>query len=212
MTTPAVGPPVVLIVDDDAFMRALLQRIFTDAGLASTSFATADALLAEAELPAPAVLLLDVKMPDMSGLELHAALLERGNVLPVVFLTGDSDIPIAVTAMRRGAFDFIEKPFEREDLVHRVRLALASCTSPTPATQHAGPDHAQRLSTLTVREREVHDLMLLGNSSKAIAASLGGSFRTIEIHRTRVMAKMGARHLADLVRMAFETQGATTLR
>jgi FixJ family two-component response regulator len=192
----------VLVVDDDTFMRAALRRVFINAGNLVETFASAQDLLSYADLCSPGVLLLDVKMPGMSGLELQTVLRERGVVLPVIFLTGSGDIPMAVEAMRNGAVDFLEKPFDNDMLVDRVRLAFARCAM--PATQVArieDLDYARRVGTLTPREREVFDHMTTGKTSKVIGRELGCSFRTVEIHRTRVMSKMAARTLADLVRM-----------
>ena len=201
--------PRVLVVDDDGVMRTVLRRIFLDAGLRVEIFDSAGALFAGADLAQPAVLLLDVKMPAVSGLELQAMLKARGIGLPVMFLTGSADIPDAVAAMRAGAVDFLEKPFVAKELVRRVERAFGRCSSSAALQSVAEGDREQRLATLTPREREVHDRMVTGLTSKLIARELGGSFRTIEIHRTRVMAKMAAVHLADLVRMNYEAEGAT---
>lgn len=200
--------PRVLVVDDDSFMRALIERVFVDAHMPVTTFASGRELLAAGDLNTPAVLLLDVRMPDMSGLELQALLRERGVGLPVVFLTGNADIPTAVAAMRNGAFDFVEKPFDKDDLVARICRA-AQAAALAARREQARPELARRLGTLTTREREVYDRMVVGMTSKAIANELGGSFRTIEIHRGRVMGKMGAANISDLVRMAFEADETT---
>jgi FixJ family two-component response regulator len=202
--------PTVLIADDDSFMRSLLQRVFANAGIAAESYASANDLLAGADLGAPAVLLLDVMMPGMSGLELQALLRERGVALPVIFLTGSSDIPMAVAAMRNGAVDFLEKPFDNTALIERVRQAFARVAA-TAAAHVPGryPEFMQRRKSLTPRESEVADLMVTGMTSKEIARQLGGSFRTVEIHRTSVMSKMAAANLADLVRMTFTAESAT---
>ncbi len=201
--------PTVLAVDDDGFVRDLLRHVFDAAGIPLQTFASASDLLASDRLHAPAVLLLDVMMPGMTGLELQALLRERGIALPVIFLTGSADVPMVVAAMREGAVDFLEKPFDKVALVDCVRKAFARCAdAPVPAAQGSGPDHARRLRSLTTREREVYDRMIVGQTSKAIARELGGSFRTVEIHRARVMEKMAAAHLADLVRMAFDARAA----
>jgi FixJ family two-component response regulator len=201
--------PTVLVVDDDPFMRIVLQRVFVNAGIAVKTFASAAELIDTGDLRPPVVLLLDVKMPGMSGLELQAFLRARGIILPVMFLTGSSDIPMAVEAMRNGAVDFLEKPFDNDELVTRVRRVMAQCAQPeTLPGRKTDNDTARRLRTLTAREREVYDCMIVGKTSKVIAVELGGSFRTVEIHRGRVMGKMGATHLADLVRMAFEIEGS----
>jgi FixJ family two-component response regulator len=202
--------PRVLVVDDDDVVRTVLLRVFGDAGMRVEVFDSASALLAGADLGRAAVLLLDVEMPGMSGLELQALLSDRGIDLPVMFLTGSATIPVAVAAMRAGAVDFIEKPFDAAELVRRVERAFGLCSPgaalpPVPATEYA-----RRLESLTPRERQVHDHMVVGKTSKLIALELGGSFRTIEIHRTRVMSKMAAAHLADLVRMSYGSEGAAT--
>jgi two-component system response regulator FixJ len=202
--------PRVLVVDDDRVMRAVLHRVFLGAGFRVETFDSARALLNSADLRQPAVLLLDVKMPAVSGLELQGMLNTRGIELPVMFLTGTSDIPIAVAAMRAGAVDFLEKPFVAAELVRRVESAFGRCSGGAMLPHVPADDYAQRLQSLTPREREIHDHMVTGMTSKVIAIELGGSFRTVEIHRTRVMAKMAAAHLADLVRMSYEAKGPTT--
>ena len=243
----AVPSPSVRVVDDDAVMRDLLRDLLEDAGFAVQTFASGAALLGSADLQSPAVLLLDLQMPQMSGLVLQAELQRRGVMLPVIFLTGTADIAIAVTAMQNGAVDFLEKPFDRASLIARVRRAFTrhvAALSPGPALPWplptapadppealgpaAGPDPADpladpladppagpgaappgadyhaRLDRLTPREREVLRLMVTGQSCKRMARELGGSFRTIEIHRGRVMSKLAALSLADLVRMSIE--------
>jgi len=197
----------VLVVDDDEFMRAALKRMLVGAGFRTEVFSSAEDLLSHGDLTPPGVLLLDVKMPGMSGIALQAELRERRVGLPVMFLTGASEIPLAVEAMRNGAVDFLEKPVERADLVQRVRRAsmLGQAAAAAPA---AAADHERRLATLTPREREVHDCLVTGLTSKLIAIELGGSFRTVETHRARVMSKMGAAHLAHLVRMAVDARAA----
>jgi two-component system, LuxR family, response regulator FixJ len=198
--------PTVLAVDDDAFTRVLLNKLFVEAGLAIETFESAQDLLDHANLGRPAVLLLDMKMPGLSGLELQSLLRKRGVALPIVFLTGSSDVAMAVEAMRNGAADFLEKPFDGLVLVERVRRSLDAFLRGAEGSATASDSAAEstaRLRTLTTREREVHDWMILGKSSKEIAIELGGSFRTIETHRARVMSKMSAANLAELVRMSF---------
>lgn len=198
--------PIVFVVDDDSFMRLLLQQVLSDAGILVRTFASAQELLAHGELHLPCVLLLDVRMPGMSGPELHTLLQGRGVSLPVIFLTGHSDVPVAVDAMRNGAFDFLVKPFDAATLLVRVRQAFAHDDTPTPAPV---VDYSRRLETLTPRERAVLDLMLTGMSSKHIARALECSFRTIDIHRGRVMTKMAAGNLVELVRMKVGLLSAT---
>lgn len=198
--------PTVLVVDDDGFMRDLLHRVFDNAGIPVQTFESAEALLTRADLQSRCVLLLDVKMPGMSGPALHAVLRERGIDVPVIFLTAVADVPMAVAAMRNGATDFIEKPFQNAALVERVRQSFLRYE--TPSCPVVESDLAIRLDGLTPRERQVLDLMVTGATSKRMARALGGSFRTIETHRGRVMVKMAADSLADLVRMMLEVRSA----
>jgi FixJ family two-component response regulator len=195
---------VVIVVDDDANMRSALLRLLRSSGSAVELFASGAELLAHADLTRAGCLLIDVHMPDMGGLELQSCLAARGVRLPVVFLTGSSDIPIAVAAMRNGAVDFIEKPFDDEDLVARVRRAIDG-NRDQRHEQDRCRDILRRLRTLTPRECGVLDLVVSGKTSKEIARSLGSSHRTIEVHRRNLMEKMDAPTLADLVRMRLST-------
>ncbi len=196
----------VMAVDDDVFMRELLARVLAGAGMQVASYGSATELLGADDLASATVLLLDVKMPGMSGLELQDLLKRRGIELPVVFISGAADLEVAVTAMRNGAADFVEKPFDGALLIERVRRAVTRHADRVAMSQPlADPLVLARFETLTPREREVFDLLVTGMSSKLIARELGGSFRTIEIHRAQVMRKMAARHLPDLVRMSIES-------
>jgi FixJ family two-component response regulator len=192
--------PVVLVVDDDASMRASLRRLLTVAGIAVELYPSGKEFLAEAKFDRPGCLLLDISMPAMSGLEVQASLNQRGVSLPVIFLTGSADIPIAVTAMREGAVDFVEKPFQNDDLLARVRQAIAHHHRHWK-NEEERQVALQRLATLTPREHEVLELVVVGKTNKEIARVLGASHRTIEIHRVHLMEKMMAATLADLVRM-----------
>jgi FixJ family two-component response regulator len=195
----------VLVVDDDDLMRDALQHVFVVAGIPVETFDSAADLLARGNLHSPAVLLLDVKMPGMSGLALQVQLNERGVTLPIIFLTGASDVPTVVTAMRGGAVDFLEKPFNTAVLVDLVRHTFANIgATPARSARRPNPDYTRRLVSLTRREREVYRLMISGKTSKVIALELGGSFRTVQLHRARVMNKMAAASLAALVRMTFD--------
>lgn len=203
----------VLIVDDDGFMRDLLTRVLTAVGMQVASYGSAAELLDAADLDSAGVLLLDLSMPGMSGLELQEVLRRRGIELPVVFISGSADLSMAVTAMRNGAADFIEKPFDGAALVERVRRAARRPAEPgVRAAVPADPQVRARFETLTPREREVFDLLVTGMSSKLIARELGGSFRTIEIHRAQVMRKMAARNLPELVRMSIESMAPVAMR
>ncbi|HUK03054.1 MAG TPA: response regulator transcription factor [Steroidobacteraceae bacterium] len=196
-------PPVVFIVDDDEAVRNSLRFLLKSVGVATQALASAGEFL-ESYVPTQAgCLVLDVRMPGMSGLELQQQLNIKGAVIPVIFITGHGDIPMAVEAMRYGAFDFLQKPFRDQDLIDRIQKALAK-----DAKSRAGlKEHdriRQRLATLTPREREVLALMTRGKANKVMAAELGVSQRTVEIHRARVMEKSGAASLAQLVRMVMD--------
>lgn len=208
-TAPSALPPrddLVLVVDDDAAMRAALRRLFVAAGLAVELFDGGAALLASDATERAACLVLDVRMPGMDGLEVQAELRRRGQRLPTVFLTGAADVPLAVAAMRDGALDFIEKPFDPEHLVARVRQAVERGRRLRQREAASGEVRA-RLARLTPREREVLDLVVTGLTNKEIARLLGTSHRTVDIHRSHVMAKMGASSLADLVRDILRVEG-----
>lgn len=195
-----VQVPVVLVVDDDASMRAALRRLLTVARIPVEVFSSGAEFFAQANLDRPGCLLLDISMPEMSGLQVQAQLNQRGVSLPVLFLTGSADIPVAVTAMREGAVDFVEKPFQNDDLLARIRRAIAHHHRHRKISDERQLA-LQRLATLTPREHEVLELVVAGNTNKEIARVLGASHRTIEIHRVHLMEKMMAATLADLVRM-----------
>jgi two-component system, LuxR family, response regulator FixJ len=192
--------PTVFVVDDEEPMRNALRRTLDRGGLQVQAFASGPEFLAGYRPTPAACLLLDMKMPEMTGLELQAILNERRIDLPVIFLTGAADVPAAVTAMKAGAADFLEKPFDNDVLVARVKQCIAA-----HAQRHVASDDGARyergLAQLTPREVEVLQLMLIGKPSKVIARELGVSHRTVDIHRGRVMEKMQAKTLAELVRM-----------
>lgn len=200
----------VFIVDDDASVRDALAWLLRSRRLGSQAYDSAEAFLAmldSARLPPrPACLLLDVRMPGMSGLALFERLVERGlhEALPVIFLTGHGDVPTAVSAVQRGAFDFCEKPFSDNALVDRVEQALARSATIVQA-QQAQTRLRQRLAELTERERAVMQLVVEGLPNKRIADQLDISVRTVEVHRARVFDKMevkSAVELANLLRDA----------
>ena len=194
-------PPTIFVVDDDAGMRAALHRMFRVAGLGVETYSSAQELLDTCDLARPGLLLLDVMMPAMTGLELQAVLLERGVNLPIIFLTGSGSVSMAVAAMRAGAVDFLEKPYTSAALVERVRQALQRVAE-QPAAHLGRIEYERRRGLLTPREREVMEQVVAGKTSKAIGRALAVSHRTVEIHRTRVMEKLQAESLADLVVMA----------
>lgn len=192
---------VVLVVDDDVSVREGLEGLLTAAGLRCQLFASAAEFFSAARPDAPSCLVLDVHLPDSSGLEVAAALRERGDLIPVVFITGRGTIPISVQAMKLGAVEFLEKPFGEAELLRAIELALAQDGERREAIaqQHAV---ATRLARLTAREREVLSLVLRGLLSKEIARELGTALQTVKQHRSRVMQKYGARSVAELVRLA----------
>jgi len=197
--------PTVFIVDDDAGVRSSIRLLLRSVGIAATPLASAQEFLAAFDPEQPGCLVLDIRMPGMSGMELQQALNLRGAILPVIFITGHGDVPMAVEAMQHGAFDFLQKPFRDQDLIDRVQKALARDRENRGALQKHDEIRA-RLEALTPREREVLELMVQGRQNKVMAAELGLSQRTVEIHRAHVMEKMGANSVAQLVRMVMDTR------
>ena len=191
----------VFVVDDDAGMRDALVQLLETAGLQVESFTSGPDFLTAYESERPGCLLLDMAMPGMSGLEVQAALNTLGLTIPIVFLTGHGDIPMAVRAVQAGAVDFLEKPIQGVALLERVRRALALDLE-WRKTQGRTLAIQQRHAKLSPREREIMTLTVSGLTSKEIARKLDISPRTVEVHRTHVMYKMGAANLADLVNMA----------
>jgi len=193
--------PIIFIVDDDDAVLDSLSMLIESAGMKTEIFSSCREFLAKTALPQHACLLLDIHMPEMTGLQLQDELVKRGIKLPVIVMTGQADVPLAVRAMKAGASDFIEKPFAGDVMLDSVRRALASTHA---AKANAGVDPAvqQHLTQLSPREHEVLLQMIAGNPNKITAHNLGISPRTVEIHRARVMEKMNARSLSELVRMA----------
>jgi FixJ family two-component response regulator len=191
---------VVYVVDDDAAVRDSLQMLLNSVGLQSRLFASAAEFLDHHDPAQPGCLVADVRMPGMSGLELQEELNRRNSTLPVVFITGHGDVVMAVDAMKAGALDFIEKPFRDHELLDRIHDMLER-EEELRADNSAIAEIRTRKSQLTARESEVMDRVAKGQANKVIALDLGVSQRTVEIHRARVMEKMGARSLAALVRM-----------
>ncbi|MBV8306386.1 MAG: response regulator transcription factor [Gammaproteobacteria bacterium] len=197
--------PTVFVVDDDEGVRNSLRFLLKSVGLTTRALASASEFLEAYKHNQPGCLVLDVRMPGMSGMELQQQLNLRGATLPVIFITGHGDIPMAVEAMQHGAFDFLQKPFRDQDLIDRIQRALErDARNRTALTQHARI--RERLESLTPREREVLTLMTRGKPNKVMAAELGVSQRTVEIHRARVMEKSGADSLAHLVRMVMDME------
>jgi two-component system, LuxR family, response regulator FixJ len=197
--------PTVFIVDDDDGVRASIRVLLKSVGIASTPIASAQNFLASYEVSQPGCLVLDIRMPGMSGLDLQQQLNMRGAAIPVIFVTGHADIPMAVEAMQHGAFDFLQKPFRDQDLIDRVQRALIKDQENRQALKESERIRA-RLQSLTPREREVLDMITRGKLNKVIAAELGLSQRTVEIHRAHVMEKMAAPSIAQLVRMMMDLE------
>ncbi len=192
--------PTVFIVDDDPAIRFAMQALMDSVHIPHEIFGSGDEFLENVAEGRAGCLVLDIRMPGLGGLELQEELLKRGSALPIIFITGHGDVPMAVEAMQKGAVDFIQKPFRDQELLDRIRQALKT----DQERRHEQQQHAEvadRLARLTNREREVFDLVVTGKPNKVIAYELGVSQRTVEIHRARVMEKMQARSLADLVKM-----------
>ena len=196
----------VFVVDDDEAVRASLRLLLKSVGLPATAYSSAQEFLANYDPRHPGCVVLDVRMPGMSGLELQQILNMRGATIPVIFITGHGDIPMAVEAMQHGAFDFLQKPFRDQDLLDRVQRALER-DDRTRQELKEKDRIRDRLTSLTPREHEVLALITRGKPNKVVAADLGVSQRTVEIHRARVMEKMGASSFAQLVRMVLDTEG-----
>ena len=196
MTAASLPEATVFIVDDDAAVRDALAMLFRSSGLRAESFDSAASFLERARLESRCCLVLDIRMPGLSGIELQALLAARGVRIPIVFVTGHGDIPMAVEAVKRGAFGFLEKPFDDNQLLAEVRHALERM----PGAQ-SRPDVGARLSRLSAREREVLDGVLAGKPSRQIAEDLSISVKTVEFHRSRIMGKLRVRSVAQLFRV-----------
>jgi len=196
-----VSEATVYIVDDDAGIGRALCRLVRAIGLDAVAFSSAQAFLDHPRSTGPACLVLDVRMPGLGGLDLQARLEEARHTLPIVFITGHGSVPTSVRAMKGGAVDFLQKPFNEDELIAAVQRALTlSRQAHSVATARAEID--RRLRTLTPREREVMALVVKGLLNKQIAGELGAAEKTVKVHRGRVMHKMQADSVADLVHMA----------
>lgn len=201
----------ICVIDDDAGMRESLRFLLEARGLAVETYDSARGFLTGGGADEVGCLVVDVRMPDMTGLELQQHLNDRNSPLRVVVITGHADVAMAVTAMKAGAVDFIEKPFSDETLLDSVERALAQSRQSSARTLISA-GMAGRLESLTAREREVLDHLVTGNPHKVIAHALDISPRTVEVHRGRIMQKLGARNLADLVRMTMASGRGTSGR
>ena len=193
--------PIVYVVDDDAGIRAALGRLFRSVDLRAEFFASANEL-GQRKLPSvPSCLVLDVRLPGVSGFELHAELNKANIRIPIIFVTAYADVPMSVRAMKGGAVDFLTKPYRDQDMLDAVYAAIAFDRARLDA-EHARRDVQNRFASLTPREREIMALVTTGLMNKQIAAEIGLSEITVKIHRGNLMKKMRAKSLADLVRMA----------
>lgn len=198
-----ISPASVFVIDDDEAVRNSLRLLMKSVGLPVITYSSAQEFLPRYDTNQPGCLVVDIRMPGMSGLELQQQLNRQGATIPLIFITGHGDIPMAVESMQHGAFDFLQKPFRDQDLLDRIQRALERDREMRGQLQGI-LQIRERLASLTPREREVLDLMVEGSPNKVMAADLGVSQRTIEIHRARVMEKMQAGSLAHLVRMMME--------
>lgn len=197
--------PVVYVVDDDAAVRQSLSLLLKSVGLRTQSFESAAAFLAAWNEDQPGCLVLDIRMPGMSGLELQTRLLNQALAPPIIFITGHGDVSMAVRAMREGAVEFLKKPFDDQALLDSIYAALRRDEA-RRVQVYRWRAEAARFDELSARERDVLEAVVAGKSNKVIAHELGLSERTIEIHRGRVMSKTGAESLAELVRLVLQVR------
>jgi FixJ family two-component response regulator len=198
MTDP---DPIVFIVDDDLSVRRSTERLIRSAGFKVLTFTSARDFLVSPRPEGPACLVLDVRMPGLSGMELQRELTQSGIHIPIIFITGHGDIPMSVRAMKAGAVEFLTKPFRGRSLLEAVRAAIERDLCAHKARSETG-ELRQRYEQLTPREREVMALVVAGQLNKQVASELSTTERTIKFHRAHIMQKMGVESLADLVRMA----------
>jgi FixJ family two-component response regulator len=197
--------PLIHIVDDDEAMRDSLAWLLDGDRYAVHTYASGEDFLERHAPGRPACVILDIRMPGISGVEVHERLVRRGAATPVIFVTGHGDVPMAVEAIKRGAFDFIEKPFSETKLMAVISRALEDDERRAGETS-ALTDVAQRLAKLSPREREVLDLVIAGKMNKTIADAMNISIKTVEAHRAKVMDKMGAKSLAELVQLVVQAR------
>jgi FixJ family two-component response regulator len=192
--------PAVYVIDDDDAVRESLELLLDSVDQKTECFASAQAFLDAFSNDMLGCIVLDIRMPGMNGMELQKELNRQGSILPIIFVTGHGDVPMAVEAMQHGAVDFVQKPYREQELLDKVNQALA-LDNKQRAVLLEKQAIKQRLATLTARETQVMGELVEGKANKVIAAELGISQRTVEIHRARVMEKMGTHSLAHIVRM-----------
>lgn len=202
----STGPATTVhVVDDDEALRDSLRWLLEGHGFTVQAHDSAAHFLEGKPPAADSVILLDVRMPGMTGMQLQDLLVQRGIATPIIFITGHGDVPMAVEAVKKGAFDFLEKPFNDEKLIALIRRAAQSGAPTQFGTSASASErrlHGGRLQSLTVREREVLDRVVSGRLNKSIADDLGISIKTVEAHRARVMEKLQAKSLAELIQIA----------
>jgi two-component system, LuxR family, response regulator FixJ len=204
----AVNAATVYVVDDDDGMRRALSLLLNTVGYKTAAFASPKEFLDKFRPDTAGCLVLDIRMPGISGLELQQHLNRMGSMLPVIFITGHGDVPMAVQAMKEGAFEFVQKPFRDQDLLDRINHALEQDKQNRSSLARRA-DVLQRIESLTPREKQVMALVVDGAANKVIAIDLGLSERTVEIHRAKVMEKMGARSVAHLVKLQMSLSSDT---
>jgi two-component system, LuxR family, response regulator FixJ len=204
----AVSAATIYVVDDDDGMRRALSLLLNTVGYKTAAFASPKEFLDKFQPDTAGCLVLDIRMPGMSGLELQQHLNRMGSMLPVIFITGHGDVPMAVQAMKEGAFEFVQKPFRDQDLLDRINHALEQ-DKENRGTLARRADVLHRVESLTPREKQVMAMVVDGAANKVIAVDLGLSERTVEIHRAKVMEKMGARSVAHLVKLQMSLSNET---
>ncbi len=190
----------VFIVDDESDVRGLLRQVIALAGFHVKTYPSAEAFLQDRDPAQPGCLVLDMRMPEMDGLQLQKLLIEEDYPLPIIFISAQGTVPEAVNALHRGAVDFLTKPFDNQTLLERIQNSIELDRERRHIAQQKA-EITRRMAQLTSRERQVMDLIIIGKMNKVIAAELGISIKTVEVHRARVMEKLGIRNLAELIHL-----------